>query len=62
MKEEYEEKKVDYWEEFLSVIEVIKREKKKNKKLQEKLDKKQDTQNSNSKELENTITKLKVQI
>ena len=38
-------------------IEVIGREKKKNKKLQEELDKKKDTQ-----ELEQMITKLKVQI
>jgi hypothetical protein len=38
-------------------IEVIRREKKKNKKLQAELDKKEDTQ-----ELEQMITKLKVQI
>jgi predicted RNase H-like nuclease (RuvC/YqgF family) len=38
-------------------IEVIRREKKKNKKLQAELDKKKDTQ-----ELEQMITKLKVQI
>jgi hypothetical protein len=41
----------------LSVIEVIKREKRKNKKLQAELDKKEDT-----KELEQMITNLKVQI
>jgi hypothetical protein len=41
----------------MSSIEVIRREKKKNKKLQAKLDKKKDTQ-----ELEQMITKLKVQI
>jgi hypothetical protein len=41
----------------LCVIEVIRREKKKNKKLQEELDKKEDTQ-----ELEQMITNLKVQI
>jgi hypothetical protein len=41
----------------MSAIEVIRREKKKNKKLQAKLDKKKDTQ-----ELEQMITKLKVQI
>jgi hypothetical protein len=41
----------------MSVIEVIIREKKKNKKLQAELDKKRDTQ-----ELEQMITKLKVQI
>jgi hypothetical protein len=41
----------------MSVIEVIRREKKKNKKLQAKLDKKKDSQ-----ELEQMITKLKVQI
>jgi hypothetical protein len=38
-------------------IEVIRREKKKNKKLQVELDKKKDTR-----ELEQMITKLKVQI
>jgi hypothetical protein len=48
---------VDYQEELLSAIEVIKREKKKNKKLQAELDKKEDTQ-----ELEQMIMKLKVQI
>ena len=41
----------------MCVIEVIKREKKKNKKLQAELDKKEDTQ-----ELEQMITNLKVQI
>jgi hypothetical protein len=41
----------------MSVIEVIRREKKKSKKLQVELDKKKDTQ-----ELEQMITKLKVQI
>jgi hypothetical protein len=41
----------------MSGIEVIRRKKKKNKKLQEELDKKKDTQ-----ELEQMITKLKVQI
>jgi hypothetical protein len=55
--EEYEEVEVDYKEELLSAIEVIKREKKKNKKLQAELDKKEDTQ-----ELEQMIMELKVQI
>jgi hypothetical protein len=55
--EEYEEEKVDYREELLCAIEVIRREKKKNKKLQAKLDKKEDTH-----ELEQMITNLKVQI
>jgi hypothetical protein len=41
----------------MSAIEVIIKEKKKNKKLQAELDKKKDTQ-----ELEQMITKLKVQI
>jgi DNA-binding transcriptional regulator GbsR (MarR family) len=41
----------------MSAIEVIKREKKKIKKLQAELDKKKDTQ-----ELQQMITKLKVQI
>ena len=41
----------------MCTIEVIRREKKKNKKLQAELDKKKDTQ-----ELEQMITKLKVQI
>jgi hypothetical protein len=55
--EEIEEAEVDFQEELMSAIEVIRREKKKNKKLQEELDKKKDTQ-----ELEQMITKLKVQI
>jgi hypothetical protein len=55
--EEYEEAEVDYREELLCAIEVIRREKKKNKKLQAELDKKEDTQ-----ELEQMITNLKVQI
>jgi hypothetical protein len=55
--EEIEEAKVDFREELMSAIEVIRREKKKNKKLQAELDKKKDTQ-----ELEQMITKLKVQI
>jgi hypothetical protein len=55
--EEIEEAEVDFREELMSSIEVIRREKKKNKKLQEELDKKKDTQ-----ELEQMITKLKVQI
>jgi len=54
---EIEEAEVNFWEELMSAIEVIRREKKKNKKLQEELDKKKDTQ-----ELEQMITKLKVQI
>jgi hypothetical protein len=41
----------------MCAIEVIRREKKKQKKLQEKLDKKEDTR-----ELEQIITRLKVQI
>jgi hypothetical protein len=55
--EEIEEAEVDYREELLSAIEVIRREKRKNKKLQVELDKKKDTQ-----ELEQMITNLKVQI
>jgi hypothetical protein len=55
--EEIEEAEVDFREELMSAIEVIRREKKKSKKLQEELDKKRDTQ-----ELEQMITKLKVQI
>jgi hypothetical protein len=55
--EEIEEVEVDFREELTSAIEVIRREKKKNKKLQAKLDKKKDNQ-----ELEQMITKLKVQI
>jgi hypothetical protein len=55
--EEIEEVEVDFREELMSAIEFIKREKKKNKKLQAELDKKKDTQ-----ELEQMITKLKVQI
>jgi hypothetical protein len=55
--EEIEEAEVDFREELMSAIEVIRREKKKYKKLQEKLDKKKYTQ-----QLEQMITKLKVQI
>jgi hypothetical protein len=55
--EEIEEVEVDLREEIMSSTEVIKRENKKNKKLQAELDKKKDT-----KELEQMITKLKVQI
>jgi hypothetical protein len=43
VKDEIEEEEVDYREELMCVIEVIRREKKKNKKLQEELDKKNDT-------------------
>jgi hypothetical protein len=46
----------------LSAIEVIKREKKKNKSLQAELKEKRAVQNSNSKELEQMITKLKIQV
>jgi tellurite resistance protein len=55
--EEMEEVEVVFQEELMSAIEVIRREKKKNKKPQEELDNKKDTQ-----ELEQMITKLKVQI
>jgi hypothetical protein len=57
IEEEYEEAEVDYQEELLCAIEVIRREKKKNMKPQEELDKKEETR-----ELEQTITNLKVQI
>jgi hypothetical protein len=57
IEEEYEEAEVDYREELLTAIEIIRREKRKNKKLQAKLDKKEDTQ-----ELEKISTELKVQI
>ena len=43
VEEEIEEAEVNYWEELLSVIEFIRKEKRKNKKLQEELDKKEDT-------------------
>jgi Fic family protein len=52
--EEIEKAEVDFREELMSAIQVIIREK---KKLQAKLDKKKDTQ-----ELEQMITKLKIQI
>jgi hypothetical protein len=45
-KEEYEEAEVDYREELLRDIEVIKREKKKNKTLQEELMRKEESHNS----------------
>jgi hypothetical protein len=57
VEEEIEEAEVDYREELMCAIEVIRREKKKKKKLQAELDKKKDTR-----ELEQMITKLKVQI
>jgi hypothetical protein len=55
--EEVKEEIEDYREELMCAIEVIRRKKKKKKNLQEELDKKKDTQ-----ELEQMITKLKVQI
>jgi hypothetical protein len=54
VEEEIEEAKVDFREELMCAIEVIRREKKKNKKLQAEIDKKEDTQG-----LEQMITKLK---
>jgi hypothetical protein len=55
--EKIEEAEVEFLEELMSAIEVIRTEKKKKKKLQAEIDKKKDTQ-----ELEQMITKLKVQI
>ena len=46
----------------MSSIEVIKGEKKKNKWVQEELKRKEGAQNSNSKELDKMIIKLKIQI
>jgi hypothetical protein len=57
VKDEIEEAKVDYREELMCSIEVMRRDKKKNKKLQAELDRKNDTQ-----ELEQMMTRLKVQI
>jgi hypothetical protein len=57
MKKKLKRLKLTFEKELMRAIEVIRREKKKNKKLQAKLDKKKDTQ-----ELEQMITKLKVQI
>jgi hypothetical protein len=57
VEEEIEEEKVHYREELMCAIEFIRRENKKNKKLQAELDKKKGTR-----ELEQMITKLKVQI
>jgi hypothetical protein len=57
VEEEIEEAEVDYREELMCGIKVIKRENKKNKKLQAELDKKEDTQ-----EIKQLITTLKVQI
>jgi hypothetical protein len=57
VEEEIQEIEVDYREELMCVIEVIRRENKKNKKLQAELDKKEDTQ-----ELQKMITNFKVQI
>jgi hypothetical protein len=47
---------------LLCAIDLIKREKKKNKSLQAELKGKEKTQNSNSEELEEMITKLKIQV
>jgi hypothetical protein len=57
VKDKTEKAKVDYQEELMCSIEVIRRQKKKNKKLHAQLDKKKDTR-----ELEQMITILKVQI
>jgi hypothetical protein len=57
--EEYEEGEVDYREELMSSIEVIKREENKNKSLQKELKKKEEYHNS--KEVKQIITKLKLQ-
>jgi hypothetical protein len=57
VEDEIEETEVDYREELMCAIEVIRREKKKNKKLQAELDEKKDTR-----ALEQMITRLKVQI
>jgi chromosome segregation ATPase len=46
----------------LSAIDVIKRENKKNKSLREELKRKEETKNSNCEELEEMITKLKIQV
>jgi hypothetical protein len=54
--EEYEEVEFAYKEDFLSAIELIKQEKRKNKSLQEELDKR-GVQNSDFQELEKMITK-----
>jgi hypothetical protein len=55
--EKYEKTEVNYREELLRAMKIIRRKKKKNNKLQAKLDKKEYTQ-----ELEQMITNLKVQI
>jgi hypothetical protein len=47
---------------MISAIEVIKGEKKKDKSLQTKLKRKEEYQSSNSEELEQMITKLKIQV
>jgi hypothetical protein len=59
-KEECEEAEVDYREELMCDIESLNKEKNKNKSLQAKLAKKEESHNS--KEVENTITKLKIQV
>jgi hypothetical protein len=60
--EGYEEEEFYYKEELLSAIDVIKMEKKKNKSLQVELKRKEETQNSNSEELEQMISNLKIQL
>jgi molecular chaperone GrpE (heat shock protein) len=46
----------------MCAIESLKREKKKNKSLQEELKNKEESHHSNSKEVEQMITKLKIQV
>jgi hypothetical protein len=57
--EECEELEVDYKEEFMSAIKVIKMEKEKNNSLRVELKEKEKSQNYNSKEVEQTIIILK---
>jgi hypothetical protein len=46
----------------MSAIEVIKRENKRNKSLQAELKRKEESQSSNSEEIEHMIAKLKIQV
>jgi hypothetical protein len=61
--EECEEAEVDYREELISAIECLFEEKRKeNKSLQEELKKNEESQNTNSKEVEQMIMMLKIQL
>jgi hypothetical protein len=57
-----EEAEVDYKEQLISAIEYLRTERKENKSLQEELKKMEESQNSNTKEVEQMIMMLKGQL